>query len=113
VGGGADPITQLMTQGVLGVVCVLLLFLGRTFYSKIAQAHQRELAAKEEAHTRELAQKDAEIAALRADRAALDQALAEQTRFVRDAVVPAMTRATDISREYVELLQRRAIGSGA
>lgn len=109
-----DPIGPLLTQGVLGVVCVLLLLLGRTIFSKIEEAHSRELKAKDEVHARELAQKDSEIAALRADKAALMAAYAEQVKYTQDAVVPAMTRVTDISHEYVELLsaQARAIGRG-
>lgn len=119
----ADPFSPLQTQGVLGVVLVLILALGQIGLKKIEAAHARELAELKEAHARELekqeksrerevAQKDHEIAALRADKAALDAIRTEQEKFIRDTTVPAMIRTTDIAHEYVEALSRRAIGGG-
>lgn len=121
-----DPLGPLLTQGVLGIVCVLLLLLGRIVFSKVEEAHARELKAKDEqhqqaleaigeSHKREIAAKDAQIASLGADKAAQGAQLADQQKFFEAAVVPGMTRLTDITREYVELIadqSRRALGSG-
>ncbi|CAJ61307.1 MULTISPECIES: hypothetical protein [Frankia] len=96
---GSDPLGPLLSQGILGVVLVLVISLGVRVYREMKAVHARELEAR-----------DAQIAALREDRAAVEAALAEETRFVRDEVMPALTRSVDLAQEYVEVLSRRAQG---
>ncbi|WP_256788778.1 hypothetical protein [Frankia sp. AvcI1] len=96
---GSDPLGPLLSQGILGVVLVLVISLGVRVYREMKAVHARELEAR-----------DTQIAALREDRAAVEAALAEETRFVRDEVMPALTRSVDLAQEYVEVLSRRAQG---
>lgn len=109
VGGapGADLLSQLLGYGVIGLVLVMILvrwLVPGWVVTRQDAAHTAEIAALQQA----IAQQDGEIAALRAG-------LDTTSAFVRDQVVPALTRSADalrqaneLAREHLAELTRRA-----
>jgi len=107
----ADVLSQVLGYGVLGIVVVLLLtrmLVPGWVVSRQDSAHQAELDARDAAHRREISAKDQTIAAHEREIAALRAGVDASNAFVRDEVVPALTRTAEISREYVAALNRRA-----
>jgi hypothetical protein len=101
--GAPDLVAQALGYGVTGLV--LALILGRVLVPYWVVTRQ------DAAHAAEIAAKDQTIAAQMAEIAALRTGVDASNAFVRDEVVPALTRTAEISREYVAALNRRA-GAG-
>lgn len=114
----ADVLSQILGYGVLGIVVVLLLtrmLVPGWVVSRQDTAHRDELDARDVAHQREIAAKDALIAQQDSEIAALRTGLDTAQGFIRDQVVPALTRSTDalvrsndLGREHLHELARRA-----
>jgi hypothetical protein len=124
VAGEAPPMdlfSQILGYGVFGVVVVLVLvkqLVPGWVVSRQDATHRAELDARDAAHAREIAAKDQTIAQQDAEIAALRIGLDTSTGFIRDQVVPALTRSTDalvrsneLAREHVAELTRRANAS--
>lgn len=110
--------SQILGLGAVGSVLLLILFkqlVPGWAVSRQDAAHQAELDARDTAHAREvaalqqtIAQQDSEISALRGG-------IDTSSAFIRDQVVPALTRSTDalvrsndLAREHLAELTRRA-----
>ncbi|MBL7487074.1 hypothetical protein I6A62_03070 [Frankia sp. AgW1.1] len=110
--------SQILGLGAVGSVLLLILFkqlVPGWAVSRQDTAHQAELDARETAHQREIAAKDALIAQQDSEITALRSGLDTSSAFLRDQVVPALTRSTDalvrsndLAREHLAELTRRA-----
>ena len=113
-----DVLSQVLGYGVLGIVVGLLLarmLVPGWVVARQDTAHRDELDARDVAHRREIAAKDALIAQQDSEIAALRTGLDTSSAFIRDQVVPALTRSTDalvrsndLAREHLHELARRA-----
>lgn len=114
----ADLVSQLLGYGVLGIVVVLILIrwlVPGWVVTRQDAAHQAELDARDAAHQREVAAMQATIAQQDGEISALRSGLDTSTAFIRDQVVPSLTRSTDalvrsndLAREHLHELARRA-----
>lgn len=90
-------ITQFLQFGLLGLIfaCVVM---------KKFIVPEWTLKQQEEGHNRELKVKDAQIAALEADKAELKESLTSLQALTRDQIIPALVRSNQLSADYVSEL---------
>lgn len=114
----ADLLSQVLGYGVLGIVVLLILFrflVPGWVITRQDDAHQSEMTARDAAHQREVAAMQATIAQQDGEIAALRAGMDTSGAFIRDQVVPALTRSTDalvrsndLARVHLHELARRA-----
>lgn len=110
--------SQILGYGVVGSVLLLILFKQLVPGWELTRqdaARKAEVDALKAAQAREIAAKDALIAQQDSEIAALRAGLDTSSAFIRDQVVPALTRSTDalvrsndLAREHLHELARRA-----
>lgn len=99
-GGPPDLVAQLLGYGAVGLVLFLIL---------VKQLVPGWVVTRQDAaHAAEIAAKDQVIAAQQAEIVAARAGLDKANTFLRDEVVPALTRTTEVGREYVAALNRSA-----
>jgi hypothetical protein len=103
-----DLISYLLNYGVLGIVAVL--FVTRMIVPKKALDDVRQEAAataraEEEASRQVLAQREQRITQLREQLARVDSDYRDVLRRYQEEMVPALVRATDLTKEATSLMR--------
>lgn len=115
---GVPTIDSLIPFLNLGLIVVLLVMFLKNIgvvpkwtYDELKTQHADELKTLQDAHDREMAGKDAQLAALQADKSELKATNDQLTRVAQEQFLPALIEANRLTAQYVDEIGRRG-GSG-
>lgn len=117
---GQPQIDSLIPYLNLGLIVVLLVMFLKNIgivpkwtYDDLKTTHEAEVTQLKDAHDREVAFRDAQIAALQADKAELKTANDALTKVTQEQFLPALIEANRLTSEYVNELARRNTSGGS